>query len=112
VLPTTPPTPQELKAELFHVLGNPLRLRILEMLRAGGSLTVGEVQQRLGITTSNVSQHLGLMRRMGIVRTRREGTSIWYSVADTRLYVLLDTAQSLFEANPSLRIHAVQSQAE
>lgn len=109
---TTPPTPQELKAELFHVLGNLLRVRILEMLRAGGSLTVGEVQQRLGITTSNVSQHLGLMRRMGIVRTRREGTSIWYSVADPRLYVLLDTAQALFEQPASLRIHAMRSTAE
>jgi len=82
------------------------------MLRAGGSLTVGEVQQRLGITTSNVSQHLGLMRRMGIVRTRREGTSIWYSVADPRIYVLLDTAQALFEQHASLRIHVMRSQGE
>lgn len=104
-----PPSPQELKAELFKALASPMRIRILEMLRAGGSLTVGELQQRLGVTTSNVSQHLALMRRLGMLRVRGDGTSRWYSVADARVFDLLDAAHALLERNAVDQAEAVRS---
>lgn len=92
-----PATLQDFKAELFKVLANPVRIRIIEELRLGGSLTVGEIQQRVGVEPSNVSQHLGLMRRHGLVNPSREGTSIRYEVAVSELFDLLDVARAIFE---------------
>jgi DNA-binding transcriptional ArsR family regulator len=88
---------QEFKAELFRTLGNPLRIRILEALRSAGSLTVTELHQRVGAEPSNVSQHLAIMRSRGLLATRRDGTSIWYSVAEPEIFALLDVARSIFE---------------
>lgn len=91
------PTLQDFKAELFRTLANSVRIRILEVLRDAGSLTVGEIQQRVGVEPSNVSQHLALMRGRGLVTTRREGTSIWYSVAEPQLFEMLDAARAIFD---------------
>lgn len=91
------PTLQDFKAELFRTLANPVRVRILEVLRGAGSLTVGEIQQQVGAEPSNVSQHLSLMRGRGLVTTRREGTSIWYSVAEPQLFGMLDAARAIFD---------------
>ncbi len=90
-------TLQDFKAELFRTLANPVRIRILEVLRESGSLTVGEIQQRVGVEPSNVSQHLSILRGHGLVATRRDGTSIWYSIAAPNLFDLLDVARAIFE---------------
>ncbi|MCC7363376.1 MAG: helix-turn-helix transcriptional regulator [Dehalococcoidia bacterium] len=90
-------TLQEFKADLFRTLANPTRVRIMELLRLAGSLTVSELQQRLEIESSNVSQHLAILRARGLVTTRREGTSIWYAVADPAIFDLLDAARAVFE---------------
>ncbi|MEX1104374.1 MAG: metalloregulator ArsR/SmtB family transcription factor, partial [Dehalococcoidia bacterium] len=90
-------TLQDFKAELFRALANPVRIRILEALRAEGSLTVGEIQQCVGAEHSNVSQHLSIMRGRGLVEAQREGTSIRYSVTEPDLYRLLDVARAIFE---------------
>ena len=90
-------TLQDFKAELFRALANPVRIRILEVLRGAGSLTVGEIQQRLAIEPSNASQHLSILRSHGLVTTRRDGTSIWYSIAAPELFELLDVARTIFE---------------
>jgi len=90
-------TLQDFKAELFRTLANPVRIRILEVLREAGSLTVGEIQLRVGVEPSNVSQHLSILRAHGLVATRRDGTSIWYSIAAPDLFDLLDVARAIFE---------------
>ncbi len=92
-----PTTLQDFKAELFRALAHPMRIRILELLRAATCLTVGEIQQRVGAEPSNVSQHLAILRQHGLVSTRRDGTSIWYSVTDEELFGLLDVARAIFE---------------
>jgi ArsR family transcriptional regulator len=90
-------TLQDFKAELFRTLAHPARIRILEVLEDTGSLTVGEIQQRVGIEAANASQHLSLMRARGIVAVRREGTSAWYSVPDPAIFELLRSARGIFE---------------
>ena len=90
-------TLQDFKADLFRTLANPVRIRILEVLRDAGSLTVSDIQQQVGVEPSNVSQHLSILRSHGLVVTRREGTSIWYSVAAPDLYKLLDVARAIFK---------------
>lgn len=92
-----PQTLQHFKSELFRALANPVRIRILEVLRAAGDATVGDIQQRVGAEPSNVSQHLAVLRSHGLVTTRREGTSIWYAVANTQVFALLDAARAIFE---------------
>lgn len=96
-------TLQDFKAELFRALGSPVRIRILEVLRDAGSLTVGELQQRLGVESSNVSQHLAVLRGRGLIEARRDGTSIWYSIAEPGLAELLDVARAIFESQHAAR---------
>ena len=101
---------QEFKAELFRTLANPVRIRILEVLRESGSLTVGEIQQRVSVESSNVSQHLSILRTHGFVETRRDGTSIWYSVAVPDVYKLLDVARAIFEKQLSAQSRVLKAQ--
>jgi ArsR family transcriptional regulator len=91
-----PETLHDFKAAFFKALASPVRIRLLEELRAGPA-TVGDLQQRLGLDSSNVSQHLALMRTQGLVVTRREGNRIWYAVLEKRIYSILDAARAIFE---------------
>lgn len=85
------------EAQLFQALASPVRVRMLELLRASGSMTVSEMQQRIGIEAANASQHLRILRDRRLVQRRRDGTSIWYSIADPALHALLDDARALAE---------------
>lgn len=87
-----------LKAEFFRVLGHPVRIRLLQLLR-DGERTVGDLQAALGLDSSNTSQQLALLRRQGLVASRREGTSVYYSVKDARTLMLLEMAKEIISAN-------------
>ena len=91
-----PESLQEFKAGFFKTLASPVRIRLLEELR-GGPATVGDLQLRLRLDSSNVSQHLAVLRAQGIVVTRREGNRIWYAVPEKRIYSILDAARAIFE---------------
>ena len=82
------------KASLFRVLGHPARVRILELLRERES-SVGALQAELGLDSGGTSQHLASLRRIGLVESRREGTSVYYRVEDARVFDLLETARAL-----------------
>ncbi len=68
-------------AGVFHALGDKTRLRIMELL-ADGEMNVTAVQNKLKVPQSNASFHLNLLRLQGLVKTRREGWYILYSIAD------------------------------
>lgn len=70
----------ELQAQICQALGDPKRLRILHILEEQ-ERSVGELADMLGGTIANVSQHLAILRARGLVHTRREGTSVYYSLA-------------------------------
>jgi DNA-binding transcriptional ArsR family regulator len=84
----------EVKANLFRVLGHPARVRILEILR-DGERSVGALQLALGLDSGGTSQHLAALRRIGLVQSRREGTSVFYRVADKRVFDLLGAGQDI-----------------
>ena len=86
------------KAEMFRVLGHPARVRILELLR-DGERSVGELQAALGLDSSGTSQHLGVLRRQGILESRREGTSVFYRVRDPRTFQLLEAARQVITSS-------------
>jgi len=84
----------EVKAELFKALGHPARIRVLEVL-SESECSVGEMQPLVGIESSHLSQQLGILRRAGLVATRKEGASVIYSLADPLLADLLAVAKQL-----------------
>ncbi len=83
------------KAEFFKALAHPARIKILELLREG-ELSVNELQARLEIEPSGVSQQLAILRARHIVESRKNGTSVYYSVRDPQVFELLDVARRIF----------------
>ena len=84
----------EVKAGLFRVLGHPARVRMIELLR-GGERSVGALQEGLGLESGATSQHLAALRRVGLVESRREGTSVYYRASDERIFELLEAGRAL-----------------
>ena len=84
----------EVKAGLFRVLGHPARVRILELLR-DGERSVGWLQSELGLESGATSQHLAALRRVGLVESRREGTSVFYRAAGKEVFALLEAGRVL-----------------
>jgi len=87
-------TVYNLQAELSKTLANPIRLAILHTLREGEK-SVNELTDILGISQSNLSQHLALMRQKGIVTTRKQGTSIYYRVTDPKINQACDIVRQV-----------------
>ncbi|MBI5849135.1 MAG: winged helix-turn-helix transcriptional regulator [Nitrospirae bacterium] len=74
----------ELQSEVCKTLASPKRLEILNALKEGEK-TVTDLVEVLGVPKANVSQHLAVMRHRGILRTRRDGVNIYYSVANEKV---------------------------
>jgi DNA-binding transcriptional ArsR family regulator len=85
----------EQASELLKALANRNRLLILCQL-VGGERSVGELAAFLGIRDSTVSQHLALLRKDGLVGTRRDGQTIWYSVASEPARQILDVLYRVY----------------
>lgn len=90
---TTPhPLPEpliELVAQRFRVLGEPMRIKLLDRLREGDA-TVGELQEALGASQQNVSKHLGILHSAGLVTRTKDGNHTRYSIADPGVFELCD----------------------
>jgi ArsR family transcriptional regulator len=82
------------KAQLFRVLGHPVRIRILELL-SDGERTVGDLQAELNLDSSSTSQHLAALRQQGVLDSRRAGTSVYYRIRDPRVTQLLAVAKQI-----------------
>ena len=74
----------ELQAEICKILASPKRIEIIAALKEGEK-TVTEIVDILGIPKPNVSQHLAVMRMKGILKSRREGVNIIYSIANPKV---------------------------
>jgi DNA-binding transcriptional ArsR family regulator len=84
--------------EALRLMGHPLRLSILRMLAQGES-AVGEIAERTGQSLSLISQQLALLRKAGLVQTRREAKQVFYALAGARLGVIASSLQSLAGAS-------------
>jgi DNA-binding transcriptional ArsR family regulator len=78
-------------ARFFRVLGDPTRLRLLELLDEGES-SVGELVRAVGQTQPRVSTHLACLRHCGFVTTERRGKEVFYRLAIDGLNEILDRA--------------------
>lgn len=88
----------EVKTDLFKALAHPARIRALEVL-VEGERTVGELQPLVDIESSHLSQQLGVLRRAGLVSTRKEGSSVIYSLRDPLVAELLAVAKRFLLAS-------------
>ncbi len=79
----------ELIAQRFRVIGEPMRIKLLDRLR-DGSATVSELVEALGASQQNVSKHLGVLHQAGIVSRAKEGTSVRYAIADDTVFALCE----------------------
>jgi len=79
----------ELIARRFRVLGEPMRIKLLEHLREGEA-SVNELAAALGASQQNVSKHLGVLADAGILRRRKAGTASYYSIADETVFKLCE----------------------
>jgi len=76
-------------ANLCKVLVDPKRLMLLDALR-DGEASVSELADRLGVSLANASQHLGLLRQVGLVAPRRVGTTVYYAIAEPAILEACD----------------------
>jgi ArsR family transcriptional regulator len=88
------------KAQLFRVLGHPVRIRMLELL-TDGERTVGDIQVELNLDSSSTSQHLAALRQQGVLQSRRAGTSVYYRIRDPRVSQLLAVAKQILTSGLS-----------
>ncbi len=87
----------ELHAEICKTFSHAKRLEILNYLREG-ERSAGEIVRALHLPKSNVSQHLGVLRRKGVVKVRRQGTSLFYCIADPRITKACDLMREVLFA--------------
>jgi DNA-binding transcriptional ArsR family regulator len=93
----------ELIARRFRVLGDPTRIKLLDVVREGEA-SVQELTDRIGTTQQNVSKHLGVLHHAGIVGRRKDGNYAYYSIVDEGVFALCeDVCGSLVEQLDSLR---------
>jgi DNA-binding transcriptional ArsR family regulator len=79
----------EVIAERFRVLGEPMRIRLLDALREAPA-TVQELQQATGASQQNVSKHLGVLLRSGLVSRSKDGNFSLYAIADEGVFELCE----------------------
>jgi ArsR family transcriptional regulator len=83
------PTTATAIAERFKALGEPMRLRLLQVLR-GGECSVGELAEQTGGGQANVSKHLQVLLQQGYVARRKEGTTSWYRITDPQVFKMCE----------------------
>lgn len=88
----TPPDAARL-SEMFRLLGDPTRVRLLFALLEAGELCVCDLAATVGAAETTVSHALRLLRTAGAVRNRRDGRMIYYSVDDAHVRMLLDVSR-------------------
>lgn len=85
----------EQAAQLLKTVGNPHRLMILCTL-ADTEMSVGELNDNIDISQSPLSQHLAVLRRTGLVQTRREAQTIFYSLNGNEVQKLMDCLYDIY----------------
>jgi DNA-binding transcriptional ArsR family regulator len=109
----------EVKANLFKGLAHPIRIRLLELLSESPSVSVADLISGTGQEASNISQHLGVLRRHHLVVAERRGLQVFYSLAYPQVAELLTVARSFLgevlattQKNLELSVALPQSGAE
>lgn len=87
--------PRNLTVEVFRALSDPIRLELLAYVAAYGPVCVCHLEEAFQYKQSRISKHLGTLRRSGLVRSRREGTWVYYELNDETLDVATEFVEQL-----------------
>jgi|SRR5581483_4382594 len=79
----------ELIARRFRLLGEPMRIRLLDRLR-DGEATVGELSEALATSQQNVSKHLVVLSDAGVLGRRKDGNHVYYRIVDEGIFALCE----------------------
>jgi len=85
----------EQASQLLKTVGNPIRLMILYTLMQG-EYSVGKLNNRIELSQSTLSQHLAILRRNGLVQTRREAQTIFYSLENEKVSSLMECLYTIY----------------
>ncbi|HLD75587.1 MAG TPA: metalloregulator ArsR/SmtB family transcription factor [Candidatus Norongarragalinales archaeon] len=83
-----------LHADLCKTFSNPTRLEILDLLR-DGPLSVSELVKKTGVGQANLSQHLGVMKSKGVLRSSRKGLNVYYELCNPKVLDAFDLIRSI-----------------
>jgi ArsR family transcriptional regulator len=83
-----PPDQRDAVAQRFRLLGEPVRLEILNVLHTQGEMAVGDLVEATGQRQANVSKHLSRMAEADLLERRRDGVHVYYSISDPTLAAL------------------------
>jgi len=91
-----------LKVELFKVLAHPARIQILKLLESG-ERCVCELIEEMDLEQSNLSQHLGILKKQGLIASRKDGTRVFYTALYPTVTKMMQLAEILVieQANQS-----------
>ena len=89
---------QNVRSNYLKTLAHPVRLEIMEYLREGEKY-VGDIVSYIGIGQSNVSRHLSALKTAGILNSRQEGSNVYYSVGDERVFRVLRLVNTILKSN-------------
>ncbi len=99
-----------LHKRICYALGDPTRVLILYAL-SDGPLCVSEIVEVLGFSQPTISRHLRVLRERGLVNTEREGTNIFYSLADRRVVGSLDLLRAVLQGQMEAEAQVTQTLA-
>jgi DNA-binding transcriptional ArsR family regulator len=103
----------DVKADLFKGLAHPVRIRILELLAAEGTMAVSDMLAGTGLEASHLSQHLSVLRRHHLVTSTRRGSQVFYELACPQVSDLLANAREvLLNVLQTTQDHLVRSLAQ
>jgi DNA-binding transcriptional ArsR family regulator len=93
------PTAPELAVKFFRGLGDPTRIKILQILLEEGDKNVTELVELLGSPQGRVSSHLACLRGCGYAMSYRDGKNVYYTISDHRIREILQLAQQILQDN-------------
>lgn len=106
-----PPEAMNLIAARFKVLGDPLRLRILNTLQ-DGEQSVTQITEAVAASQPNVSKHLKTLQDAGLIARRQEGNTVFYRVADETVFQLCDVVCNSIHQHLTTQVSAFAPQVK
>lgn len=94
-------------ADRLKAMADPMRLRILHLLQ-DGERCVNDILGQVGGSQANVSKHLSVLRRAGLVASRREGVNVYYRIDDPTVFSICDTICGSLERQANAEMHKIE----
>ena len=85
----------EQAAVAMQAMSHPMRIKILCLL-SSGEMMVQEITDAVGSTQSNISQHLGILKACGMIKSRKQATKVFYRIGDERILKMISLTRDIF----------------